>query len=297
MTGTRWPWLKEFRKLLETPRPEPTLHATRILKIQRNIALPAKLVILAAVAYYLFLSDWKLENMAAKAPAVHALQRLTLGYVIFTGAVAAALLLVRRFPLRWVTGVVVLTGVVDGIYLAAMVAILGGFESTLFWAFPALIIINALCLPLGASQLILSLSLSAYYMAAGIWNADLIMNGRIAMVMNPSTQESAIISPAPLELPPETTTPNNPKRKITHPPPGPQFNMDVSSERYLLRLIVLWLLTACCYGAQALAARQRQVEEEAREFAVRQGQLRAAGRLAAEIAHQIKNPLAIINNA
>ncbi len=297
MTGTRWPWLKEFRKLWETPRPEPTLHATRILKIQRNIALPAKLVILAAVAYYLFLSDWKLENMAAKAPAVHALQRLTLGYVIFTGAVAAALLLVRRFPLRWVTGVVVLTGVVDGIYLAAMVAILGGFESTLFWAFPALIIINALCLPLGASQLILSLSLSAYYMAAGIWNADLIMNGRIAMVMNPSTQESAIISPAPLELPPETTTPNNPKRKITYPPPGPQFNMDVSSERYLLRLIVLWLLTACCYGAQALAARQRQVEEEAREFAVRQGQLRAAGRLAAEIAHQIKNPLAIINNA
>jgi signal transduction histidine kinase len=37
--------------------------------------------------------------------------------------------------------------------------------------------------------------------------------------------------------------------------------------------------------------------EEAREFALREGQLHAAGRLAAEFAHQIKNPLAIINNA
>jgi signal transduction histidine kinase len=39
------------------------------------------------------------------------------------------------------------------------------------------------------------------------------------------------------------------------------------------------------------------VEAEAREYAVRQQQLQAAGRLAAEIAHQLKNPLGIINNA
>jgi signal transduction histidine kinase len=39
------------------------------------------------------------------------------------------------------------------------------------------------------------------------------------------------------------------------------------------------------------------MEAEAREYASRQQQLQAAGRLAAEIAHQLKNPLGIINNA
>jgi signal transduction histidine kinase len=60
---------------------------------------------------------------------------------------------------------------------------------------------------------------------------------------------------------------------------------------------VLWLLTACCYGVQALLERERHAMEEAREFELRERQLRSAGRLAAEFAHQIKNPLAIINNA
>jgi signal transduction histidine kinase len=69
------------------------------------------------------------------------------------------------------------------------------------------------------------------------------------------------------------------------------------TEPYLLRLFVLWLLTLCCYGVQVLAARQRLAEEEQKEFIARTAQLHAAGRLSAEFAHQVKNPLAIINNA
>jgi len=65
----------------------------------------------------------------------------------------------------------------------------------------------------------------------------------------------------------------------------------------LQRVSVLWLLTLCCYGAQVLSDRQRQAVQEAREFAAREGQLQSAGRLAAEFAHRMKNPLAIINNA
>src|SRR5581483_3713552 len=63
------------------------------------------------------------------------------------------------------------------------------------------------------------------------------------------------------------------------------------------RLIVLLLWASCCYGIQLLFERQKRAEAEATEFAVRQERLQTAGRLAAEIAHQIKNPLGIITNA
>lgn len=63
------------------------------------------------------------------------------------------------------------------------------------------------------------------------------------------------------------------------------------------RIIVLIIWAACCYGIQVLFERQRRIEAEATELAVRQERLRTAGRLAAEIAHKIKNPLGIITNA
>lgn len=68
-------------------------------------------------------------------------------------------------------------------------------------------------------------------------------------------------------------------------------------EFFILKLIILILLTVSCYGVQLLSFRQRLSDEEARKSAARNDELRAAGRLAAEIAHQLKNPLGIINNA
>jgi signal transduction histidine kinase len=75
---------------------------------------------------------------------------------------------------------------------------------------------------------------------------------------------------------------------------GPPDNL---AQTLTLRLALLLLMTICCYGVQVLLERQRRAVEEAREFAMREGQLRSAGRVAAEFTHQIKNPLAIINNA
>jgi signal transduction histidine kinase len=69
------------------------------------------------------------------------------------------------------------------------------------------------------------------------------------------------------------------------------------TEPLLLRMFLLLLMTLCCYAVQVLLEKQRQAEEEAREFGLREGQLQSAGRLAAEFVHQMKNPLAIINNA
>ncbi len=72
---------------------------------------------------------------------------------------------------------------------------------------------------------------------------------------------------------------------------------EARSEPFILQLIVLWLLTASCYGVQLLSFRHKLAEEEERKSAARNDELKAAGRLAAEIAHRLKNPLGIINNA
>jgi signal transduction histidine kinase len=87
------------------------------------------------------------------------------------------------------------------------------------------------------------------------------------------------------------------KRIMSPPRPGgvpepPEY----PASPYVLRLTVLVLLTFCCYGVQVLAAQKRQADEEQKEYIARSAQVRAAGRMAAEFAHQIKNPLAIINN-
>jgi signal transduction histidine kinase len=113
------------------------------------------------------------------------------------------------------------------------------------------------------SQLVLNMTLSTCYVLAGAIDAAIIKNLQEIDLRNLEAEVSS----------------NNP------------------AEPLLLRLVLLLLMTFGCYAVQVLLERQRRAEEEAREFGMREGQLRAAGRLAAEFAHQIKNPLAIINTA
>jgi signal transduction histidine kinase len=81
-------------------------------------------------------------------------------------------------------------------------------------------------------------------------------------------------------------------------PKPPIMNVEeISQEKPYERIIVLVAWALCCYGIQVLFEKQKRAEAESTELAVRQERLRTAGRLAAEIAHQIKNPLGIITNA
>ena len=57
LTGA-WQWTKRLLSTLGAPRREATEHAQRILTIQRNIVIPARLLVMAAVLFQLHTSRW-----------------------------------------------------------------------------------------------------------------------------------------------------------------------------------------------------------------------------------------------
>jgi signal transduction histidine kinase len=338
MKSGRWPWLDRIPALLTAPRPEPAERAQRIIRLYRDIVMPAKLVAVAAVFYYIYIysSEWLGEVATTYRVFFETMQDFFTAYILFTLTVAVTFFVVRRFPPGVVQWVAFTAGLVDGLFLAGLTVLTGGFESILYWIFPALILLNAICIPLATPQIVLNLLLSGLFVGAGLLEnsvndaeislsplrrpvraSELELTTRDLRDMGRFFKQSNFVSKYYWELlSPETRQGFNtflltgeetpefkerltkelkrlllPPRRLraTEPPE------DVASP-YVLRLSVLVMLTFCCYGVQVLAAQKRQADEEQKEFIARTAQVRAAGRMAAEFAHQIKNPLAIINN-
>src|SRR5262245_19726651 len=173
MQLARWQAVKWFANLFAAPRPEPAQQAARILAMQRHIVLPAKAVVIGLVLYYLYYSRWLVEVATTRGVVLETIQNFFVFYVLINAGVATALLMARRLPLVLIEWIVFTVGLLDGLFLAALTLVTGGFESILFWVFPGLIVINALSIPLATPQIVLNLSLSVFYLGAGIVNANI----------------------------------------------------------------------------------------------------------------------------
>ncbi len=304
-------WIRSLPRLFSTPRLEPAQQAERIVTMQLNIVFPAKAGVIGVVLYYLA-STGGFENLLTPRKVVlDVLQVFFVTYLLGNLTAWAFFRLRRRFAASIFQWMAFALGLMDGLFMAGLTFLTGGFESVAFWVFPALIVLNAMCIPLATAQILLNLLLSLLYLSSGILNATLPPSvlrtpppGAYRLTPNLRTDSMATRPAAGPNLAPSGSG----LRGIRVARPGvnelPYENAPeegggdgVSTESRLLRLCMLCLLTFCCYGVQLLAARQRRAQEEAHEFALREGQLHSAGRLAAEIAHQLKNPLAIINNA
>jgi signal transduction histidine kinase len=262
MKPSPWQWLKRLFTLLEIPAPDPP-HLLRHIEImERNIMLPARAAAVGIIFYSFVSTPWFGVTLSMLDVTVEMVQYIFWFYVLASAALAALLLNMGRLPLAVVQWTVVTSSLVDGLFIAGMTLITGGLDSFLFWLFIALIVRNAVSVPLGFSQLFLNVAISLCYALVVALDISVSHN------LDEFTQRALDLAP--------------------HEDWG---------EPFVLRMAVLLLTAACCYGTQALWERQRLAAEEAEEFAAREGQLRSASRLAAEFAHQIKNPLAIINNA
>jgi len=302
-----WEHIKGLRHMFAPGRREPAQQAARIVAMQLHIVFPAKAGVIAVVLYYLSNIGWY-DN----APTPHGVylelqQQLFFTYILCNAVAAACFFWWRRFPAGLFKWLVFTLGLLDGLFMAGLVSRTDGFESIAFWVFPGLIVLNALSIPLAMPQIVLNLSLSLFYAGAGIL-ANNTSDTQAAMQNLP--KRSATTNRTLLESPFRPVPTTNQISELARSR-RPFWTEDMEAqilhdeaernqpalETVVLRVVLLWFLTVCCYAVQVLAERQRRLEEEAHEMGLRQGQLRSAGRLAAEFAHQIKNPLAIINNA
>ena len=256
-----WQSIQKFRELLEETAPSPAQMVFRLQSVERDVILPVKVVYLGILLYSFYFSRWFEEVVLPPSVAQYIIERFFLIYLLLNVIVGLILIFSSRFPALLVQRVIFTSNFVDGLFLAALTFVTGGFDSILYWVFLGLVVRNALSSPLAVPQIILNLSVSVCYLLAGILDVAI---------------QDEMLDFEEMSL---GAIPQNP------------------TEPFLLRLIVLWLMTACCYGIQVLFEKQRQAADEAQEFAARQEKLQSAGRLAAQIAHQIKNPLGIINNA
>jgi signal transduction histidine kinase len=291
-----WERFTKLRWLLATDRPEPARQAERIAAMQRDVVLPSKAGVFLVILYYLFYSGWFYEEPSTRSVVQETFQNYFLVYLVCNFLGAVLFVLWRRLPPGLFQWLAFTLGLLDGLFMAGMTIVTGGFDSIMFWVFPGLIVLNALSIPLAMPQIVLNLLLSVFYMGAVILTPHLgggetvipVVPGHSAAGFHGTNQPAR----------PSVETPARPGKAVWPGNADGDNPVDeVSPEQLILRLSVLWLLTVCCYGAQVLLERQRQALLEAREFASREGQLHSAGRLAAEFAHQIKNPLTVINNA
>ncbi len=288
-------WVGKWRGLLATDRPEPTQQAARIVAVQRDVVLPSKAGVFLVVLYYLFYSGWLYDAPTTRSVVLDTLKDYFRIYLLCNFLGAACFILWRRLPPGLFQWLAFTLGLLDGLFMAGMTMVTGGYDSIVFWVFPGLIVLNALSIPLAMPQIVLNLLLSACYLVA-IWATPHLVTDETGITVSPG-RSAAFLHNTNFVVRASTESSARPGRAAWPKDSGGDApNEPVAPDEFLLRAVVLWLLTACCYGAQMLLERQRQAIQEAAEFAAREGQLHAAGRLAAEFAHQIKNPLAVINN-
>jgi signal transduction histidine kinase len=297
MKSGPWQWLKAFPGLLAAPRPEPSRHAERIVSVQRRFVLPVRAGVLAVALYFVFSSDWFNETPTTETVVLQTLRGFFLVYILCNAIAAAMFFSWKRFPPELFQWAAFILGLLDGLFVAGLILITDGMDSIAYWVFPILIVLNAISIPLAMPQIVLNLLLSVFYLGASTLYPNIAQTQNGPMYVPGHRPPHAPAGTNAVVGQGHSESSEKPHKPIYWDGSLPQQEEQPSTELFLLRLFVLWLLTFCCYGVQALAERQRRELEEAREFAVREAQLHSAGRLAAEFAHQIKNPLAVIANA
>ena len=306
---------QKVTRLLVAPTVEPGQRAARIQTVEKDIILPIKGLLSVLLISYFFFSDWTDRDGSLRNAALNVGREFLILYIALNLAAGIVFVRVRQLSLRVLQRIVFALGLLDGVLLGILTLLTTGFDSIVYWVFPAVILHNALAIPIATPQIALNLLVSFCYIFGGMADksfriADVVTDEIVPFAISDSRHHNGPSHPPHRDSthPRQNISTNKPWEKPEVWPPRVEVlaaAKNKASDKYAEtrmenpaeRLIVLLLWAMCCYGIQTLFEKQKRAEAEATEFAVRQERLHTAGRMAAEIAHEIKNPLGIITNA
>ena len=139
-------------EVLAEVRSEPAEHARRQLARQRNIFLPARLVVAGLVLFQFYTSPWLGDVVNTYGVIFETIQSVFITYSAIVLAATVFFYVVKKFPPGTVQWFIFALGIADGLFLGGLTVLTGGFDSILYWAYPALIIVNAASIPLGGDR-------------------------------------------------------------------------------------------------------------------------------------------------
>ncbi len=273
--------LQKLTRLLAAPTIEPGQRATRIQAVERDIVLPLRLLIICILTYYFYFSGWLVAPPGGNLPnPPHTRTHQTASSKKTTPPLTQ--------PDDWI--------------ISHRTAIKGCFV-----AYAACNVILS-CIWIGFSNLNLN-RIKAIVFCMGVIDAALMgilillsrgFDSNLYLVLPVIILHNALAIPVAflqLLLNFIVAVGFMIGGLLDQTYIAPWDVTDPRVEKPTERLVVLVAWALCCYGIQVLFEKQKRAEADATELAVRQERLHTAGRLAAEIAHNIKNPLGIITNA
>ena len=272
---------QKLARLFAAPTVEPSQRAVRIQAVEKDVILPLRVLLIAVLGYFFFLSHWSDVPNHPRGLGLSLFQYFFWFYFAANVVAGAVFISIGQMSLKTTQRINVSVGILDVFLMTGLTFIVDGFDSPLYWVFPVLILHNALAIPLALPQILLNLLAISGYVVGGVLDYIFISG-------EPEKAVNYIGNLLHLQ-----SDPHGGFVHLMAGDPASEPRTEVPYERVLV--LVIW--AACCYGIQVLFEKQKRAEAEATEFAVRQERLRTAGRLAAEIAHKIKNPLGIITNA
>lgn len=311
----RSPILQVLRFLFVAPDPTDEHAFNRIRFMERDVFLTIKVVTVSLLGYFLYTADPFEDADMIRGIELETVRGAFLFYCLVSLTAAGAFLAMSWIPLMILQWIVFVVNLTDGIFVAILVGITGGLQSAIYWVFLVLIIRNAVSMPYQWRQLLLNVLVILCYIFATVIDRtrdemqlaqeefeqkleERLEGAQVDPVVYMDAAGNLYTNPPPNQVAVkvvDTDTDVN----ATYALGSALMRLGTSHEwqALLAQNILLLLLAFCSHGISTLWVQQELVKEEEQEFAARQNQLRSTGRLAAEIAHQLKNPLAIINNA